>query len=149
DIVETRADEVDGAGNSRRVDLDAGVLCQRFLAADSSLSLGAGGQRPAYRRAGALGCNELSLLTLQRPPGFLGALLGFHPRIHIEELPSEDDHYRKGDRNEIIAVFFHHAFLERVSSDRFGFDRLSMRSTSWVANSVKGTDSTSRRATMT
>src|SRR5690606_30184956 len=135
--------------NGRRVDLDARVVGQRLLAADSSLSLGAGGKRPAYRRAGAFGCYDLSLLALQRPPGFLGALLSFHPRVHIEELPSEDDHYRKGDRNEIIAVFFHHAFLERVSSDRFGFGRLSMRSTSWVANSAKGTDSTSRRATMT
>jgi hypothetical protein len=65
---------------------------------------------------------------LLRLAGLFGAALLIDARIHVKELPGEDDDNRKGYRDEVIAVLFHHSFLERVSWDRFGFAVPSIRS---------------------
>ncbi len=101
--------------------------------------------------AGLTACGRrLRLLgRLLRLLGFLRLALGLDARIHIEKLPAENDQHRESDRNEIIAVVFHHTFLGRPSFGRLCFGLLSTRAVSSALNSWKDAVRQSLRATIT
>jgi hypothetical protein len=78
-----------------------------------------------------------------------GAALLLYARIHVKELPGKHDDDRKAYRDKVVAVFFHHSFLERVSRERPDFARPLIRSISKCSSTANSVFSTSLRATIT
>ncbi|MNZ79965.1 hypothetical protein D3C78_985840 [compost metagenome] len=133
DVIETGAGEIDRTGDGVGVDGHTLGSCNRLFTGRRCGGLRRRGGRCAFDGCTRRGtrCRLLllrRLLLLLRLAGLFGTALLLDTRIHVKELPGEDDDNRKGYRDEVIAVLFHHSFLERVSWDRFGFAVPSMRS---------------------